>query len=130
MSLITGFLNKKVDVYHKSLTKTASGGGTPKRDIAVKDMECRIDQRSGALERLTRGEEAKNYEVLYCEYRTDLRDGDIITNVRDQNGAVQYDYRNGVAHAVEYVVTNMRAPGSELDHLEIEIYKVSGQSLT
>lgn len=130
MSLLTGFTNKTVDVYHKSLTKTTSGGGTPVRTPGIMNLACRIDQRSGTLARLLIGEEAKNYEVLYCEFGADIREGDIITNVRDESGAVQYDYRNGTQRMIEYVVTNRRSPGSELDHLEVEIYKVTGQTLT
>jgi head-tail adaptor len=130
MSLMTGFANKKVDVYHKTLTKTASGGATETWALAVANLDCRVDRRSGLLNRMLAGEQAKDFNILFCDYRTDIREGDKITNLRDKNGNVLYDYRNGVQRMAEYMATNVQAPGSELDHMEIEIYKVTGQSLT
>jgi hypothetical protein len=135
MSLMTGLANKKADVYHKSFTERNTGGVNETWTLAIKDLACRIDHKSGLLDRLIIGEQAKDFDKLYCDWRTDITEGDKITNVRSLNKAtgawiIQNDIRRGVSRPAEYIVTHVHVPGSELDHLEIDIYKVAGQTMT
>lgn len=135
MGLMTGYANKKVDVYHKSFTERNTGGVNETWTLGIRDLECRIDHKSGSLERLIVGEQAKDYDLLFCEYRTDIQEGDKITNVRSYNKAtgswdLLSDVRRGITRPAEFIVTHVHVPGSELDHLEIDVFKVGGQTLT
>ena len=135
MGIMTGFANKLADVYHKSFTERNTGGVNETWTKAITDLPCRLDHKGGGLARLVIGEQATDEDTLFCDFRTDITEGDKITNVRYLNRAtntwvVQNDIRRGVARPQEYIVKHVHVPGSELDHLEIDVSKVAGQTMT